>query len=39
MDKAGSSLSKRCVAALVNDGEVSYSRATQRWGHQLEKVD
>jgi ABC-type sugar transport system substrate-binding protein len=38
MDKAGPSLSQRCVAALVNSGEVSYQRATQRWGHKLEKV-
>ena len=33
MDKAGRSLSKACVAALVNTGEVSKTRATQRWGH------
>ncbi|NIQ95623.1 MAG: hypothetical protein GWN87_16540, partial [Desulfuromonadales bacterium] len=35
MDKAGPSLSQRCVATLVNAGEVSYQRATQRWGHTL----
>jgi len=39
MDKAGSRLSQRCVATLVNQGEVSYQRATQRWGHKLEKVE
>ena len=38
MDRAGPSLSKRCVATLVNQGEVSYQRATQRWGHKLERV-
>ena len=38
MDKAGPSLSQRCVATLVNSGLVSYQRATQRWGHKLEKV-
>jgi len=38
MDKAGPSLSQSCVVTLVNAGEVSYSRATQRWGHKLEKV-
>ena len=38
MDKAGASLSRRCVATLVNSGEVSYQRATQRWGHKLKKV-
>jgi len=38
MDKAGPSLSKRCVAALVNAGQVSYQRATERWGHKLQKV-
>jgi len=38
MDKAGPSLSRRCVVALVNSGEVSYQRATQRWGHKLEKA-
>ncbi|GFO83332.1 MAG: hypothetical protein A49_29590 [Methyloceanibacter sp.] len=35
MDKAGRSLSKACVAALVNTGEVSKARATQRWGHSF----
>jgi hypothetical protein len=39
MDKAGPSLSNRCVVTLVNTGEVSYQRATQRWGHNLQKVD
>ena len=38
MNKAGPSLSQRCVATLVNSGLVSYQRATQRWGHKLEKV-
>jgi hypothetical protein len=38
MDKAGPSLSQRCVATLVNAGEVSFQRATQRWGHKLERV-
>lgn len=38
MDKAGPSLSQTCVATLVNAGEVSFQRATQRWGHKLEKV-
>lgn len=38
MDKAGPSLSRRCVITLVNAGEVSFQRATQRWGHQLEKA-
>ena len=33
MDKAGRSLSRSCVAALVNSGMVSKSRVTQRWGH------
>jgi len=33
MDRAGSSLSRSCVAALINSGEVSKHRATQRWGH------
>lgn len=33
MDKAGRSLSRSCVAALVNSGMVSKSRATQRWRH------
>ena len=39
MDKAGPSLSRRCVIALVNAGEVSYQRATQRWGHKLQKAE
>lgn len=39
MDKAGPSLSNRCVATLVNSGEVSFQRATQRWGHKLERVN
>lgn len=39
MDKAGPSLSTRCVVALVNAGEVSYQRATERWGHKLQKVE
>ncbi len=39
MDKAGPSLSKGCVVALVNSGEVSYQRATQRWGHKLQKTE
>ena len=38
MDKAGPNLSNGCVVALVNAGEVSYQRATQRWGHTLQKV-
>ena len=33
MDKAGRSLSRSCVVALVNSGMVSKSRATQRWRH------
>ena len=33
MDKAGRSLSRSCVMALLNSGMVSKSRATQRWGH------
>jgi hypothetical protein len=39
MDKAGPSLSNNCVVTLVNTGEVSYQRATQRWGHKLQKVE
>lgn len=35
MDKAGRSLSRSCVVALVNSGEVSKSRAAQRWGHDF----
>jgi len=38
IDKAGASLSRRCVTTLVNSGEVSYQRATQRWKHKLKKV-
>ena len=38
MDKAGPSLSRRCVTTLVNAGEVSYKRATQRWGHKLRRA-
>ncbi len=38
MDKAGPSLSRNCVIALVNSGEVSYQRATTRWGHKLKKA-
>ena len=38
MDKAGPSLSKRCVTTLVNSGDVTYTRATQRWGHKLQRV-
>ena len=38
MDRAGPSLSRNCVAALVNSGEVSYQRATTRWGHRLKKA-
>lgn len=38
MDKAGPSLSRNCVVALVNSGEVSYQRATARWGHRLQKA-
>jgi hypothetical protein len=38
MDKAGPSLSRVCVVALVNSGQVSYQRATTRWGHELQKA-
>ena len=38
MDKAGPSLSRVCVVALVNSGQVSYQRATARWGHTLTKA-
>ncbi len=38
MDKAGPSLSRGCVVTLVNLGEVSYQRATQRWGHKFKKA-
>lgn len=33
MDRAGSSLSRSCVVALINSGQVTKARATQRWGH------
>lgn len=36
MDKAGQSLSRSCVAALINSGEVTKARATQRWGHSFD---
>lgn len=36
MDKAGKSLSRSCVVALINSGEVTKTRATQRWGHSFE---
>ena len=39
MDKAGPSLSNSCVVTLVNSGEVSFQRATQRWGHALQKAE
>ncbi|MEM7191837.1 MAG: hypothetical protein AAF405_03040 [Pseudomonadota bacterium] len=35
MDKAGASLSRSCVAALINSGDVSKTRAVQRWGHSF----
>ncbi len=35
MDKAGRALSRSCVKALVNSGEVSKARATNRWGHKF----
>lgn len=35
MDKAGKSLSRGCVVALINSGEVSKTRATERWGHSF----
>ena len=38
MDQAGPSLSRRCVITLVNSGEVSFGRATQKWGHKLQKA-
>jgi|GEM_PF-1102843 len=38
IDKAGPRLSRRCVTTLVNEGHVSFQRATQRWGHSLQKV-
>lgn len=36
MDKAGTSLSRSCVVALINSGEVTKTRATQRWGHSFD---
>lgn len=36
MDKAGRSLSTTCVKALVNSGEITKERATQRWKHKLD---
>jgi len=36
MDKAGRSLSLVCVKALVNSGDVTKERATQRW---LQPID
>lgn len=33
MDAAGRSLSRTCVAALINSGTVSKTRAARRWGH------
>ncbi len=36
MDKAGRSLSRSCVKALVNSGEITKKRATQRWKHKLD---
>ena len=38
IDKAGPGLSRRCVTTLVNEGHVSFQRATQRWGHNLKRV-
>jgi hypothetical protein len=35
MDRAGSSLSRGCVVALVNSAQVTKARATQRWGHSF----
>jgi hypothetical protein len=35
MDRAGSSLSRSCVIALVNSGHVTKARATQRWRHSF----
>ena len=36
MDKAGRSLSTTCVKTLVNSGEITKERATQRWKHKLD---
>lgn len=36
MDKAGRSLSRVCVKALVSSGEVTKERATQRWRHKID---
>lgn len=36
MDKAGRSLSRVCVKALVRSGEVTRKRATQRWRHKID---
>ena len=36
MDKAGQSLSRKCVVALVNSGEVTKERATQRWKQPID---
>lgn len=36
MDKAGRSLSRVCVKALVSSGEITKERATQRWRQTLD---
>ena len=36
MDRAGQSLSKTCVKALVNGGHVTKQRATNRWKQRLD---
>ena len=36
MDKAGRSLSRTCVKALVNSGEVTKARATRRWQQKID---
>lgn len=36
MDKAGRSLSRVCVVALVNSGEITKERATQRWRQKID---
>jgi hypothetical protein len=36
MDQAGRSLSKKCVVALVDSGEVTKERATQRWKQPID---
>lgn len=36
MDQVGRSLSQRCVKTLVDSGEVTKARATQRWKHTLD---